>query len=153
MSKSSTERITPSPSLFQIVYVSSAVRPFTVSELMKLLNRARPRNLACGVTGMLLYHDGNFMQLLEGDEADVRATHERIMRDPRHTGCITLVQKSVKERLFSDWSMGFKQVNAEEAKEAEGLSDFLNRKPPQNDTSKIENTALRLLHSFRDRLR
>jgi len=148
-----TERAATSSSVFQIVYVSSAVRPFTISELMDLLNRARPRNLACGVTGILLYHDGNFMQLLEGDEANVRATHRRIMRDPRHTGGITLVQKAVKERLFSDWSMGFKQVSPEEAKEADGLSDFLSSGLKAGASLKMEDAAVRLLHTFRDRLR
>jgi hypothetical protein len=138
--------------LFQIVYVSSAVRPFSTDELIKLLDKARPRNLAAGVTGMLLYHDGNFIQLLEGPEESVRKTHERIRKDPRHTGLITLVHKQAQERYFSDWSMGFKKVSLNEAKQIPGFTDFLFH-TERGQAESAPNATLRLLHSFRERLR
>ena len=59
--------------MFHLVYVSSAVRPFSKSELVELLNVTRDNNSRLGVTGMLLYRDGNFMQVLEGGEPVVRA--------------------------------------------------------------------------------
>ena len=51
-------------SFHEIVYVSSATRPFQEAELQDLLLKARENNARLGVTGMLLYIGGNFMQLL-----------------------------------------------------------------------------------------
>ena len=58
--------------MFQLVYLSSASQPFSEDDLVALLTQARQNNTAHGLTGMLLYKDGNFMQVLEGDEAEVR---------------------------------------------------------------------------------
>ena len=72
---------------------------FTLLELLAVARRNNPR---AGVTGQLLYKDGNFMQLIEGDEAAVRALFARIERDPRHGGVIVLLDHVVPEREFSD---------------------------------------------------
>jgi len=110
------------------------------------------RNTKTGVTGLLLYHDGNFMQLLEGDTSQVMATFDRIKKDPRHTGCITLVNEPVSERLFSDWSMAFRNLDSEEIRSKPGFSEFLHSakigQPPEEPAK-----ALRLLLMFRRNLR
>jgi hypothetical protein len=141
-----------SAQLYRIVYVSSAVTPFKAEELLTLLKRARPRNTAAQITGLLLYHDGNFMQCLEGPERQAIATHERILRDPRHFGCITLISAAVDERLFSDWSMGFRNVALPEANSIPGFSDFLSR-GERSESLRTPHNALRLLHSFREQIR
>jgi hypothetical protein len=77
--------------MFHLVYASSAARPFTTLELQAFLEQARQKNARFGVTGMLLYKDGNFMQALEGDHgvvAKIASTKlaislERAMRWPR----------------------------------------------------------------------
>lgn len=142
----------PSSTLFRIVYVSSAVSSFTPEELLALLKRARPRNMAAQVTGLLLYHDGNFMQCLEGPEPQVKATHARILNDPRHHGCITLIKAPVTDRLFSDWSMAFRNIAASEATAIPGFSDFLSRSE-RSESLRTSHNALHLLHSFRERIR
>ena len=58
--------------MFHLVYASSALQPFTKPELQALLEQARQKNAKLGVTGMLLYKDGNFMQVLEGEKETVR---------------------------------------------------------------------------------
>jgi hypothetical protein len=93
--------------MFFLVYVSSATRPFSGEDLRVLLETCRKNNAELGVTGMLLYKDGNFMQVLEGDEGSVRGLYERIAADPRHGGEITLQQGFAEGRQFPDWSMGF----------------------------------------------
>lgn len=138
--------------VFQIVYVSSAVEPMEPAELTALLKRARARNTADNVTGMLLYHDGNFMQLLEGEEKTVRATHQRIKRDPRHTGMITLIQAPAAERLCTDWSMGMKYLSAEDLRATPGLSSFLTG-TPRGDSKSEASKVMRLLYQFRETLR
>jgi hypothetical protein len=151
MTSTSTSNTAATP-LFRIVYVSSAVRPFSSDELLALLKRARPRNTVAQVTGLLLYHDGNFMQCLEGPEPQVKATHERILNDPRHYGCITLIKAPATDRLFNDWSMGFRSVAAGEARSVPGFSDFL-RQGERSDSLRTPDNALRLLRSFREQIR
>lgn len=139
-------------SLFHIAYVSSAVKPFSAEELLELLKRARARNTAAQVTGILLYHDGNLMQLLEGPEVAVRATHQRILQDPRHTGMIKLIAAPARERLFSDWSMAFRHVSVAELRNIPGFSQFLGW-AQRNESLETSHKVLGLLRSFRDRLR
>src|SRR4028118_510447 len=91
--------------MFFLVYVSSATRPFSGEDLHILLETCRKNNAELGVTGMLLYKDGNFMQVLEGDEGAVRGLYERIAADPRHGGEITLQQGFAEGRQVRGWSV------------------------------------------------
>jgi hypothetical protein len=109
-----------------LVYVSSAVTPFSGSELVDLLKKSHEKNATLGITGMLLYKDGNFMQVLEGEEEVVRTLYTRIAGDPRHRGLHTLLQRPLAERQFPDWSMGFRDLNAADALSIPGYSEFLN---------------------------
>ena len=111
--------------IFFHVYASSAVRPFDSSELQQLLEKSRENNAALGVSGMLLYKDGNFLQVLEGREAAVHALAEKIHRDPRHNRVTTLLEGFESEYQFPAWSMGFRDLELEEAKTTAGYSDFL----------------------------
>src|SRR5687768_3715060 len=101
--------------MFALVYVSSAVNEFSPSALVDLLKTCHDNNAALGVTGLLLYKDGNFMQALEGDEQVVRTLYAAIARDPRHRGALVLTQAPLAERQFHDWSMGFRHLNAADA--------------------------------------
>jgi hypothetical protein len=110
--------------MYSLTYVSSATRPFTEAQLIATLETSVKNNARDLVTGMLLYKDGNFMQVLEGVEDAVLRTHERISRDPRHMGLITLLQGPVERRQFPTWSMGFKRL-AGPLLDVEGYSEFL----------------------------
>jgi hypothetical protein len=94
--------------MFQIVYSSRARIAFTPTGLEKLLTGARARNTARAVTGLLVFCDGLFLQVLEGDPRDVIATFERIERDSRHGNVKTLFRDySHAGKTFREWSMGF----------------------------------------------
>jgi hypothetical protein len=109
-----------------LVYVSSAVNLFSEKELIQLLETSRQNNAKIGVTGMLLYKDGNFMQLIEGPEEAVRALHAKISIDPRHRGLMTLLQGHQENREFQDWAMGFQSLDAAGLRQLPGYSDILN---------------------------
>lgn len=143
----------PASTLFQLVYVSSALVPFSRSQLTALLEKSRGNNAKIGISGLLLYHDGNFMQLLEGDESVVRTTHARIVGDPRHTGCITLVQKAVATRTFPDWTMGFRDLASADVLEMDGYNEFLNSSARGQPLPADPNRALILLQLFREKIR
>ena len=93
--------------MIQLVYASAATRPFTPEALKALLAKARVRNQMFGVTGMLLYHTGSFLQVLEGPENGVDRILASILKDPRHSTARTLSRLTVGRREFEAWSMGF----------------------------------------------
>lgn len=96
--------------LHALVYVSNAVRQLTDVEIAALLAKARPRNQALGVTGMLLYADGNFMQYLEGPAEALATIYASIKASPLHQGVIELLREKIQAREFADWSMGYRKV-------------------------------------------
>jgi hypothetical protein len=138
--------------LFQIVYVSSAVRELLPSELAELLVAARARNEQSGITGMLLYSEGSFMQVMEGPQAAVETLYARIERDARHTGCIRLLAKPIVERQFAEWCMGFRTCSRRELEALPGYSDFLGTPGQTQAIWGDPKGARRLLQSFRSRL-
>jgi hypothetical protein len=91
--------------MISLVYVSSAVTEFDVEQLQELLDHSRQNNARLGVTGLLVYVGGNFLQILEGDEASVKPLYDRIGRDPRHRQLIKLHESSGPDRQFGKWSM------------------------------------------------
>ncbi|CAL4861169.1 BLUF domain-containing protein [Microbacterium sp. MM2322] len=90
-----------------IVYASRAVEPFDHARLVDLLTESRANNSRDDITGMLIYRDLDFIQILEGPDAAVRALLERIGRDPRHTHVRILLEEQTSERKYSTWSMGY----------------------------------------------
>lgn len=111
-----------STALTQLIYVSSAVQPFTDQQLKDLLILARDANRKNEVTGLLLYKSGNFMQVIEGSEDKLDQLYSNILVDPTHSGVIPLMKEPIEHREFSDWSMDFKKLAPEEG---EGFSEFL----------------------------
>jgi hypothetical protein len=133
-----------------IVYVSSAVSQLGRDELLALMNECRTRNAQHGVTGMLLYKGGNFMQALEGDEADVQAVYAKIARDPRHTGLIVVDEGHHDLRQFPDWAMGFENLDAIEAAAVPGYSRFLSKQLTSDEFAKDNSGCWALLNLFKN---
>jgi hypothetical protein len=97
--------------LLTIIYVSSARQIFSDTELETLLLKARTANAANAISGLLLYQDGNFMQLLEGPQAAVSELYAVIRRDPRHHDIVTLIEETGLPREFSAWSMAYRKLD------------------------------------------
>ena len=60
---------------------------------------------------MLLYCEGSFVQVLEGDGKDLNSTYQKILEDPRHKGIIEIAQGTIEKRNFPKWSMGFNTLS------------------------------------------
>jgi hypothetical protein len=90
--------------LFRAIYTS---RPFGFDSaiLSGILMDARSANARDGITGALICRADIYMQLLEGPEAQVRNTLDRISRDDRHVEVRLHVAEQVPDRLFGDWAM------------------------------------------------
>jgi len=94
-------------SIRQLVYISAATVPFDDDDLRDLLVKARANNERQNISGMLVYHDGAFIQVLEGEGHAVDALYEKIDLDKRHVNAIVLLRNDVSERTFEAWSMGY----------------------------------------------
>ena len=137
--------------MFFLVYVSAAVTWFSDTELQALLRNCRLHNQQAGITGMLLYKDGNFMQALEGDEPTVRALLQRIAADLRHRGMVTLDSGHTPERQFLGWHMGFANLNtpADGNSLPEGYSAFMDLPLTDACFSQAPGHCWQLLRLFR----
>jgi len=94
------------------LYRSHEARPMTSGDLDDILDVARRFNGERGITGMLLYHNGRFTQVVEGEESDIRELKESICGDARHREVTTLFEGWAEERTFAQWSMAFHQPDA-----------------------------------------
>ncbi len=111
--------------LYSLIYLSRATAEPTEPELRELLRISRLNNERDNLTGMLLFKEGRYMQLLEGPKEAVCATFARIASDPRHDDTTILFEGAIKERDFEDWSMGFQTLEGESARAIPGFSPFL----------------------------
>jgi hypothetical protein len=135
--------------VYSLVYLSSATRLLSRAELAGLLKAARVKNERLGVTGLLVYRGGTFMQVLEGEEAVVRGLFETIKRDARHTGVIEL-HAGESERTFGKWSMAFRKLDARSEELPEGFSDFLDQPGTAGPFQGKPARVVSLLRLFRD---
>jgi hypothetical protein len=97
----------------QLLYTSSTSRETSIETIDSILAASRKNNTRDGITGVLLYIDGGFMQVLEGEPATVTATFERIRKDARHWNTGILLDRTA-ERAFSSWTMGFIKPSEEQ---------------------------------------
>ena len=106
----------------RVVYASVAHRELELEELTALLGEARARNQRDEVSGLLMYRDRFFLQLIEGPEAAISALLARLRRDARHSAMTLLSdQEKVSGRLLPAWRMGFHHFRAIEPLVGEGL--------------------------------
>ncbi len=135
--------------MYQIAYFSSATHLMSSEELHRLLDESRVHNAASDITGMLLYKEGNFLQILEGEELVVRQLFQKIQRDPRHKGVIVVVDEAIPGREFPDWQMAYRDLSLETRPEVAGFSYFMNhpvKEPEARDA--LPSKCRRLLALF-----
>jgi FAD-dependent sensor of blue light len=132
--------------MVQIIYASVAVAPFSELELTRLLMLARANNTRLGVSGMLLYDDGSFLQAIEGEAQVLEALFQKISGDARHSRVAILLRREVEARYFGDWSMGFVSSRYL-SKNLPGYSDYLRLR---GEPDKSANAAERVLAGFRE---
>ncbi|MBB1489018.1 BLUF domain-containing protein [Oceanospirillum sediminis] len=96
--------------LHQIIYVCTQSRPLDDDDLVELLADAMGRNAERQITGMLLYYQGAFLQVLEGEVHELHHLMHAIENDNRVRDIVKLSEKAVTHRDFPDWSMGFQVI-------------------------------------------
>lgn len=126
----------------RIVYSSSAVGPVDEQTLADILAVARVRNARRDITGMLLYRDGVFLQLIEGSDVEVDLVLDFIRRDQRHRRLTLLVDERISARAFPGWSMGYRALHGADVG-ADGTSA-----KPMHEIARDAPYALKLLLRF-----
>lgn len=147
-----TKSETELEAVFQLLYISAATHDFSEEELSELLAKARENNESMGVSGMLLYHEGSFIQALEGEKQAVVALYNKIAEDQRHTETYVMFEGVVTERDFEGWSMGFYRSNQTSAENLEGFYNFMAKGFRSTDSDNIS-SARQAMRSFREDMR
>ena len=92
--------------LVRLVYVSRAVHPESPEATESILTSARDHNMTNGITGVLCYGGGIYLQAIEGGRNQVNALYTQIVRDERHKDVVLLSYQEISERRFGGWTMG-----------------------------------------------
>ena len=134
--------------LVQCIYCSAAQPPdLNEAELALILEAARSNNAQLQVTGMLLFQEGSFFQVLEGDRDTVEKLYKHIAGDKRHAQVKRLIVEPIEERHFGEWTMGYPQISRKDLASIPGLNDFFSQGQSFNELG--EGRAKLLLDAFR----
>lgn len=92
--------------LVRLLYVSRALDPKADEETDSILDSSRQHNIANGITGILCYGGGIYLQAIEGGRQQVNELYGHILRDARHKDVVLLHYQEITERRFGGWTMG-----------------------------------------------
>ncbi len=106
------------------MYYSTARHEQNDAQLSDILEISRRNNQIAGITGLLLYGDGVFFQVLEGGEETVKACFERIKLDARHQHMLIAAERTVPQRSFEAWAMGFMPLDGALLEDVEAFIRF-----------------------------
>lgn len=134
--------------MHRIIYLSRASRAMSDDQLADLLVQAREANAQQDITGALVYGDGQFMQIIEGEEATLAMLYARLLQDGRHGQVFKFADKPILQRSFADWSMAFRPISAEQFRELRGYltPEQLNLRGPH--LSATDDMLLQMMKSF-----
>ncbi|THG30052.1 BLUF domain-containing protein [Naasia lichenicola] len=140
-----------SGSLSSVVYSSTEALPFSDEDLVALLGVSRRNNERNSLTGMLLYREGRFLQVLEGPPEAVESRLAIIRSDDRHQSMRIMFEEKLDERQFAGWAMGFPADSIDDPSGIPGyLSTFDNLASDPDSTITLRITK-ELIKWFEDR--
>ena len=132
----------------QLLYLSNAKPELKQAELDKILEVSRKNNPSRDITGLLVFANGVFIQVLEGPSSEVTNLFETICDDTRHQKVAMLGEYVGQERIFSKWSMGFLQSTFDELTRITDSPNMIGRDDVLSLLSNDETEAVRFLKKF-----
>ena len=99
--------------IYTIIYSSTAAKAFTDDDLERLLEAARKKNTRLGITGLLVFADATFFQVIEGDEGAVKKLYSQILVDSRHFNIRQLAGFVFNERRYDEWTMKYRKIETD----------------------------------------
>ncbi|GHB83019.1 BLUF domain-containing protein [Persicitalea jodogahamensis] len=100
--------------MYEITYCSTASPNLREEDIAAILEEARDHNMKSEISGCLLYHNREFIQILEGGKEVVQDLYSRIAQDDRHTNIVLLAEGGKADRSFYDWSMAFYELSQDD---------------------------------------
>lgn len=138
--------------MISIAYISKAEKKFSDSEIIQMLSGFHKNNEKNNISGVLLYNGaGTFIQVIEGDEADVDRLYKSINNDKRHSKITCLRRATVTKRSFSEWRMGFRKLSNDEVIDTSKMTVFLNDEKLEHFISNDTDFALKILTNFKNK--
>ncbi len=134
--------------IYHLIYQSSATVRLDQKQLMELLKLARLKNEGAGLSGMLLYRDGLYLQYVEGLRSDVYALLNRLKNDPRHQAIRIIRESILRHRLFSDWSMAYKNLSGLKSSNVPGYSESLQGQSTMPIEGSPEELLIKMFHGM-----
>lgn len=136
--------------LTTLIYGSTASYEMKQDDLKEILEASRRNNEKTNITGMLLYKNNNFLQVLEGEEKALNELYEKIKQDKRHHSVYTIMKRQIKKREFEQWEMGFADLDEALPVDLPGYSDFLLNPLSEDMTKNRASRVYIFLKNFRD---
>lgn len=134
--------------LIHLVYVSFSKKQLSELELDELLCEIRPKNLANNVTGLLLYNDEIFIQIIEGTPKIISRLYEKLQRDSRHTNVVKILEEEISQRSFPNWSMGYQKLTKEESSDLPGYTDLMTSDDLRGSLKQSSKIIIDLIEKF-----
>lgn len=139
--------------MYELLYTSVSAKGLNAKMLAEIQHVSKLNNQLKEITGMLVYYDREIMQLLEGEESDVKALYEKIRKDERHTLIHVFYQGNISERAFGNWSMEAVALNAEQVRRHILNDQEMQKQTPLNNMIKENpNRGKKTFLSLRDSL-
>jgi hypothetical protein len=101
--------------LYCLLYISRMKEEYNKEDIEYMLNLFREKNKENGISGLMLYYEGNIIQYIEGNKKDVYILYNNIKNDIRHYNITKVIDESVIKRNFVNWQMGFKELSQDES--------------------------------------
>ncbi|BAO54105.1 BLUF domain-containing protein [Nonlabens marinus] len=130
---------------YTILYISRAADQLNEIDILELLENSEYRNNKKGLNGILLYGEGSFLQVLEGEESLVKETFAKIEKDKRHDTLIVLFEEKAKEMVFRNYNSKFNLVI--DKFDWLNLNEYLKRKRRMGLESEMEELLRPFLES------
>ncbi|MGC6432298.1 MAG: BLUF domain-containing protein [Jejuia sp.] len=127
-----------------ICYISNSTESDSIENIKKMYSKAKTNNAQNNISGILIYHKGNYLQVLEGTHKDVDETYNRISKDHRHKNLIKVINTDTEYRIFEEYNFGFTIVrDSSEFKELKAYLNWL-----KNANHKITNELITMVENF-----
>jgi hypothetical protein len=135
--------------LYHITYISTGRDNLRYEDVKGILESSNVNNKAEGITGILVYCNKHFFQIIEGSKEAVKEIFQKIQVDCRHDNIVKIQEGPIECRQFDSWNMAFKSYN----KELNELDDFNNEQFYSYINSQLgihNDVSLRVLADFFD---
>ncbi|WP_158252748.1 BLUF domain-containing protein [Cryobacterium sp. N21] len=131
--------------MLSIAYVSAVAVPLSDEDIAEILVHARAKNEENHLTGALIYHEGKFIQILEGPDREVHARFAAICADSRHRNVNKVSEEQILLRQFPKWTMGFRPLSSIAVKQLAGYDDIFDGSTGKVQLGKADHQAVSFL--------